>query len=70
MKKGDYISFKDNDGKQAEGVIVDIYTTKAKHIVNRGGFVELAVVLKPNGKLYEMVIADWHQFSIISKGNA
>ena len=68
MKKGDYIKFKDNEGELAEGVIVNLYQSRAKHVVNRGGYVEMIMVLKADGKLTEMVIADWHTFEIISKG--
>ena len=68
MNKGDYIQFIDNNGEPAEGVIVSLHKSKAKHVVNRGGYVELVTILKSNGRLTEMVIADWHMFEVISKG--
>ena len=67
MKEGDYIKFKDNQGESAEGVIVGFYESKAKHVVNRGGYVNMITVLKSDGKLSEMVIAEWHKFEIVSE---
>tara|TARA_B100000131_G_C17830029_1_gene497324 strand:- start:408 stop:620 length:213 start_codon:yes stop_codon:yes gene_type:complete len=67
MKKGDCITFKDNQGEDALGIVVDLYKSKAKHVVNRGGYVELVLVMKRDGKLCEMVVADYHKFNVISR---
>ena len=67
MKKGDYINFQDSNGILGHGVVVSFCEFKAKNIVNRGGFVEAVTVLRSDGKLIEMVMAPWHQFTVISR---
>ena len=68
MKKGDCISFKNSEGKFELGVVINKYTAKAKHIVNRGGHVECVLVLNEDNKLKEMPVIPQYEFRVISKG--
>ena len=68
MKKGDFVKYRSaSNGDDNFGVVVDLYTLKAKHIVNRGGHIDCVLILNEDGRLVQLPIIPSYNLEIVSE---
>ena len=68
MKKGDFVKYRSaSHGDNNFGVVIDLYTLKAKNIVNRGGHIDCVLILKEDGRLIQLPIIPSYNLEIVSE---